>query len=70
MPIRNFVVQGNKLITSLEYDVNKWLEAHPKFEVRQITTALVRKTKEDPKDEIQAMLTVWYEVKKTSPKSN
>jgi hypothetical protein len=63
MPIKIFVVQGDKSIGGLESEINKWQQSlGSKASVTQISTAMTEHQDEAQDWHTRLAVTIWYEL--------
>jgi hypothetical protein len=63
MPVRIFIVQGDKPIGALEAEINKWQESlGSKATVTHTSTAMTEHKDEDKGWQTRLMVTIWYEL--------
>jgi hypothetical protein len=62
MPIRIFVVQGDKPISTLESEINKWQQSlGAKASVTHMSTAMTEHRDESGAGQTRLAVTIWYE---------
>ncbi len=62
MPIRIFVVQGDKPISTLEPEINEWQQSlGPKASVTHISTAMTEHGDKSKGWQTRFAVTIWYE---------
>ena len=63
MPVKIFVVQGDKSIGELESDINKWQESlGSKASVTHTSTAMSEHEDEADGRQTRLAVTIWYEL--------
>jgi len=63
MPVKIFVVQGDKSIGELESDINKWQESlGSKASVTHTSTAMTEHEDEAEGRQTRLAVTIWYEL--------
>jgi hypothetical protein len=63
MPVKIFVVQGDKSISGLESEINKWQQSlGSKASVTHISTAMTEHQNEAQDWQTRLAVTIWYEL--------
>jgi hypothetical protein len=63
MPVRIFIVQGDKAIGGLESEINRWQESlGPKASVTHTSTAMTEHKDESGGWQTRLAVTIWYEL--------
>jgi hypothetical protein len=63
MPVKIFVVQGDKSIGGLESEINKWQQSlGSKASVTHVSTAMTEHQDEAQDRQTRLAVTIWYEV--------